>query len=468
MPKRPTERISPQLENGEQHAMRNISFHCWHLVVISVIAIMVLAIAFAHLYASTFRGHRVHSWTHGPFNFECGIYREFAVTNPISSTTSDKLPKHFLAALLYPQIHRLLTSLFPITDSPLVCAALGGATILLFGLWLGAKIRWSPIIFPVIMLLGFSFTTWYVSSVWESRAFIMFGAAVLLLSIDRFLDRPIMANLLLCILASAFSELITIGNIYLIPLAPLAMLIRARKIGLTKTIRWIFVYLLSVALIVSLAHEIFGLTVNPRARFQELFRISMNEQENIGATMLRLNLGNYRNVFIQSLVYGIGGLYLPAGPTVSHQEWAVPNSYRAYLHHTPGLFFIIGYAGLIALTLFAACRNGLLWREPLLLIIIVWAILCISFFTYFNPWAGPVYMAELMPPLWAFIGIALGSLHPRRSLLGFLLVLALVVAWNNLTVIRYFKYQYGTPGDRINIAGAGLMPPEPIFHCKWQ
>ena len=468
MLEKPTWQIQPNLENGEQHTQRNFSFFRCHLVVISVVAIIVLAIAFTGLYASTFRSHRIHFWTHGPFNFECGIYRDFAFGNPITSTTSDKLPKHFLVVVLYPRIHQLLTSLFPITDSPLVCATLGGMTIFIFGLWIGAKTKWAPVVFPVIMLLGFSFTTWYVSSVWESRAFIMLGAVLLLLAIDRFLGSPTAVNLLLSILASVFSSLITIGNVYLIPLVPLAILFRARRIGLFKTIRWIFAYLLSLTLIIALIYEIFGFTVNPRTRLHELFRISVHEQDQIGATTARLNLGNYRNVAIQILVYGVGGLYLPFGSSVSSQEWAIPKSYQAYLHHTPGVIFLVGYVSLILLTLISACRHRLWRREPLLLIIIVWAFLYISFFVYFNPWAGPVYAAELMPALWAFIGIALGSLPHRRLPLGFLLVLALVVAWNNFTVIRYFKYHYGTSPDRMNITEAGLVPKEPVFRCKWQ
>lgn len=430
----------------------------------SVAAVVALSLQFGILYSSTFRGHRIHSWTHGPFNFESGIYRNYAlgVFEP-ATTDNDKLTKHFLMALLYPQMHRLIDGFFPIADSPLVCAALGGATILLFGIWLGARVKWSPVVIPVLLLLGFSFTTWYVSSVWESRAFMMFGSMILLIALDGYLRRPTAARMALGVLAVSFAVLISAGRLYLFALLPLAVLIRAGRTGFLKTAGRLFIGSIAAVAIVALAYEGYGRAVNPRTRLREFIGIAGHERQHIGASPARLNAENYRTVTMMSLVYGVGGLYLPCGDRMVDREWANPRAHRAYLYHLPGTIFIAAAALLTAAVLIIATWRGSWWREPVLLVILVGVFLNITFFVYFNPWAGPVYAAETMPLLWGFVGIVLGGLRPRKLLLGSLLLFSLITAWNNLTVINYFRYYYGTPADRAAIEEAGRKPREPAF-----
>lgn len=393
------------------------------------------------------------------------MYRRWAFHNSIPTQAHNKITKHLLTAALYPQIHRLLTGFFPITDSPLVCAALGGATILIFGLWLGTKIRWKPTLFPIILLLGLSFTTWYVSSVWEARAFMLFGSILLLVSLDNYIRRPTKFSLFLCVIATCLSLLISIGRLYLLALMPLAFLLRAGRTGWATAIKRILLGAAAVITIVALSYEIFGLTVNPSTRLANVVEVSQQQQRHIGADFSRLNRKNYRNVSLQALVYGVGGLYLPCGSRTRDREWANQWAYLAYLYHWPGTIFVVGYAITLLTVLLAASWKGLWWREPLLPVIILWIFLYISFFAYYNPWAGSVYAAELLPPFWALAGIALGRLRPRPLLLGLLLLLAAAVAVNNLSVINYFKYYYGTPKEQAEIAESGRIPKEPVFRA---
>lgn len=415
------------------------------LRLLSYVCILAIALSFTLLYSRTFRGHPIHLWTHGPFNFECGVYRTFARGGyNIYETNDNKLPKHFLCAVSYPLIHRALTRYFPREDSPLVCSALTGFMIALFGCWLYGRTRGSFIVFPVMLLLGFSFTTWYVGSVWESRSFIALGAVVLLISLDRLLRRPSLFSLVLSVAALIFSLLITIGNIYLLPLIPLTLLARVKKTGLKKVAARSVLSLLSIVLIIALIYQISGLRVNPNLRLHKLLELSRHEREHINASLQRFNLLNYASVALQSLVYSVGGLHLisACGGSFEVELWGSSEAYPAYFQDFRGIFFLAGYAALVLVMLFAIFRKSLWRKEPLLMVIVFWMLLYISFFVYFNPYAGPVYAAELQPLFWAFVALALRSL-PRRKITILLGLLLIFIVLNNWSVLSFFRDFYG-------------------------
>jgi len=426
--------------------------------------ILTIALLFAVFYVNTFRGHRLYEWTHGPFNFESGVYQAYAQGRINILTTGDnKLSKHLLCAVLYPVFYRVLINLFPFRDGPLVCASLGGLTLLTFGIWAYRRGGKSLLAIALTLLLGFSFNTWYVSSVCESRAFIMFGAVVLLIAIDLLLRRPCAWSLVFAILASIFSILITMGNAYLLPLVPVSLLLRAGRLGIRKVIQWLVLYSLAVGLTIGGTYQVMGLKVNPQLKIANQVALSRHETKTIRAHPGRLNWTNYRNVGLQALVYSVGGLYLPCGDRMCDREWVNENAWRAYFHYPRGIFFAAGYAVLI-LTAFAVSILKNLWlREPILWIILLWGFLCITFFVYFNPWAGPVYTAELQLPFWAFILLTLSRLRSRKIAV-LLLVFALVLFWNNFSVIRYFRYHYGGEQEKAEMSRSVFpVPPDPVF-----
>ncbi len=418
---------------------------------VSHLLILGMALFFTLLYANTFRGHRIHSWTHGPFNFEGGIYRSYAVKKIDPATTgNDKLIKHLLCAVLYPPIHGALFRHFPVEDSPLVCSFLGGLSIALFGVWIYWRTRGSPVVFPVILLMGFSFTTWYVGSVWESRAFILFGSVVLLIAIDRFLVRPGLVRFVFAVLASIFSILITIGNVYLLPLVPAALLFRARKIGWKKAAAGSIIAVLLIVLLVAAVYQLGGTFLNPRLKLGEFFTLIGHEKKLIEASFRHFDGATLKDVAVQGLVYSVGGIRMPAsgGALWADAPWGRRKGCLFYFQHLPGVLFLNGYGLLIIAVIVGFFRKKLWLKEPILWVIIFWFLLYIAFFVYFNPQAGPVYAAELQPPLWALVALALSR---RKSgwtvfLLGLFL---LVLAWNNREVIRFFKEFYGGKGKTL-------------------
>jgi len=433
-------------------------------VIFSHLLIAVIALFFFFVYANTFRGHPIYRQTHGPFNFECGIYRSYAEGRyDIFKTDDNKLIKHLLCAILYPVLNQAVFKHLGISDAPLVCSGLGSATIALFGIWLYWRTRGSPLVFLMMLLLGFSFNTWYVSSVWESRAFIMLGAMVLLWAIDLLIRKPRILTLLFAILAMVFSILISIGNAYLLPLIPFALLFRVRRIGLRKLMGWSLLYLAAVTIIVAATYQIMGARVNPNLKLHKLIELSRHEEKTIKASPARLNWSNYRNVSLQSLVYSVGGLYLPSGDRMCDREWVNERAYQAYIYYIPGIAFVLISSVLIMVTVVIFFRKLLWLKEPVLWVIILWMFLYITFFVYFNPWAGSVYAAELQPVLWAFFAVTLSySRSWRLALIP--LFLALILAWNNYTVIRFFRYYYGDETEKAEISRSLLSKPDtPLF-----
>jgi len=425
-------------------------------------AILGIAVFFFILYSNTFRGHQIHQLTHGPFNFECGIYRDYAMgKKDISKTGDNKLIKHFLCATLYPVFNKAIFRHLGTPDSPLVCSGLGAATIALFGVWMYRRTKKSLVVFPLMLLLGFSFNTWYVSSIWESRAFIMFGAILLLLSLDWFIKRPGIPGLIFCILATVFSLLITIGNAYLIPLAPFAFLLSLRRIGFRKFIGWTVIYLFLVTLLVGMTYHTMGRILNPILKVDNLIDLSLRERKMIGAKPQRFTGENYRNVALQALVYGVGAPYLPCGCRMADREWANMRAIRAYFYYPRGILFVTGYTVLIIIVLIVICGKLLFVKEPVLWVMALWAFLYISFFVYFNPWAGSGYAAELQPVFWGFMCLVLGSLRWKR-LAALLLIPAIILCWNNYLLIDFFKYFYGGTAER---AAFVTPPPMPTFRA---
>ncbi len=408
------------------------------------VLVAAVALILTFLYGTTFRGSLVSRQTHGPFNFECGVYHDFArgKIDP-AVTDNNKLAKHLLCAVGYPLIYRLARTFPSLRDSPFVCSFLTGLMLLLFGLWLYRRTGYRPVTFPVLLLLGLSFTTWYVGSVWESRSFIALGAVILLITLDRLIRSPSPLALTFAVLALTFSLLITVGNAYLLPLLPAALLLSSRRLGLARALRWSVLALSAVILLVSLVYGAGSLWLNPNLSLSRLLEIAAHEQEQISASLNRLNGENYLKVFTQALIYSVGGIRLIPSNFMETYEgiWSSPDFLRLYLWHFNSALFVFAYAViLLALPVVVIAKN-LFCREPLLLLIGVWILCYVSFFVYFNPTAGPVYAAEVQPLLWAAVGLAGSRLRPRWTV-PFLFFCAILVGWNNLSVIRLFRNYY--------------------------
>lgn len=407
--------------------------------------ILLIAVAFLALYHFTFKDSPISRQTHGPFNFECGIYRNFALgyLDPLT-TDNNKLLKHLLCAVGYPVIYQVLGDFSPLKDTPFVCSLLTGLMILIFGLWLYWRTDYSPVVIPVILLLGLSFTTWYVGSVWESRSFIALGAVILLICLDSLIRKPSGLTLAASILAMVFSLLITIGNAYLVPLLPVSLLLAAPRLGLLKSLRWSVFSIVLVVLLVALTYQAGGHWLNPNLNIGRMLEIARHEQDHINASWEHLGWDNYLQVSCQVLLYSVGGIRIIPSSFMGQYEciWSSPDFISLYFRHFNSVSFLITYAVLIAITLVVIIGKNLFYRQPLLVLIGFWIFCYISFFVYFNPTAGPVYAAELQPLLWTIVALSLRRLRARWTV-PFLLVCALLIGSNNWSVIKLFREYYG-------------------------
>ncbi|MCX6350226.1 MAG: hypothetical protein NTV79_12135, partial [Candidatus Aureabacteria bacterium] len=132
------------------------------LKTLSYAVIALISVCLVIVYTNTFRDHLIYHIQHGPFNFESGVYVSYAIGRiDLHTTDNDKLTKHFLCASLFPVFHRLVRPWRTADDSPLVCSALTGLAIAIFGCWLFRRTQSLGLTLPIILLLGFSFTTWY-------------------------------------------------------------------------------------------------------------------------------------------------------------------------------------------------------------------------------------------------------------------------------------------------------------------
>ena len=430
--------------------------------------LLAIAVGCTVVYSHTFQGHLIRSWTHGPFNFECGIYKSYAERRyNLTTTGNDKLQKHFLCAVGYPLIHTLLQKAWLRPDTIFVCPLLAGGMLFIFGCWLYPRSHWSPVTFVVLLLFGFSFTTWYSASVWESRAFIGLGAVILLIMLDRFLLRPRLSTLVLASLAMIFSILITIGNANLLVLLPVSVLSRFRKIGFRKALSWALISSLAVMVSVVVVYQACGFLVNPRLKLGGMVKLSLHERKHIKATVDRFSRENYTNVAIQALVYSVGGIMQPTVTTTNSMNdlWWGNEVFTDYFSRPIGALFIICYLALLILVLLTIILKNLIFREPIFIVMALWFLIYISFFVYFNPFAGPVYAAELQPVLWGLIGLTLSRLRPRWWLI-ILVFLLVSVFLNNYRVMDFFRRYYDTSYKSL-ITGSRLKTRRMYFNWVW-
>ncbi len=414
---------------------------------------MLAGIVFSVVYANTFRDTHIPAWTHGPFGADAGCYLNFAKGFWTIEALGDKVPKHFLCALLYPSIDKLLAVYWENVNSPLVCSFLGGLAVASFGFWLHWRIKSQWIVFPVILIFGFSFATWYVASIWESRAFIALGSVIILISLDRIIRRPTFPSVFLSVLATVFVMLITIEP-YLIPLAPFAISTRWKHIGTRKVISLSIFQTASVLLIVASIYQ-FMSPINPWLGMEKVLGVWQHDSQHVQFSTDRFNYSNFQRVSLVSLLYSVGGFQIPAGARKvlevgsNRTDWCpyewVKNIkvYWSYFDTIAGSSFIVAYLILFSICVYIMLKNGLWFKEPILATSAVWFLLYIVFGVYTDPTFGPIYAVELLAPLWASVAVILSHKKPMETKFFFLCLFLAILKWNNGLVMEFFKLYYG-------------------------
>jgi len=408
------------------------------------VSICVISISLFILYTNTFQGTQIAVWTHGPFNFDCGNYLNFGTGSWSIATEGDKVTKHFLCALLYKPIYTTISPFIDSPHAPSPCSFMASLGILIFGIWLYWRTKnvWLSIL--IILLLGLSFTTWYAASIWESRSFIIFGSVILLISIDRFIRQPTIFSVFLLILSTSI-VLKIIFEPYILAPVTFTIMTRIERIGVQRTFVYIVSYLLSVLTIFVVFSYLIS-PISPWMHMRKIMEVIDHDTCSCQASISNLNHQNLQKVSLISLVYSVGGLKLPAGARIDGEicehEWAKnPEVYKRYLDDLSGTCFFVWYGALIVISLLTIVSYGLWYKEPLLSVIVVWIITFIGFTTYYYHWVGPPWAAELMAPLWAGVGIVM-SYQKKWITIRFLLIIVLIVAWNNYEVMEFLKQFY--------------------------
>ena len=443
-----------------------------------------IAVFFFCLYAYTFQDNPIgmNIWDHGPMNLEGREYEWMAKGKySLLAPSSCKPIRHPLCPLLYPIINLPLTKIIPIKDSPLVCSFLGSISIAIFGFWLYRKLRKALIVLPVVFLMGFSFSTWYISSIWESRVLIFFSSVLILLAIDGLIKKPSFRQMLLASAATVVMLLSCLANLYNMVLVPAVLFLlvcirsngkqqnRSRsslrsfpglwpKISFGKALFLSIGYIGLTLAVVFLLYQAFAV-FNPRLNIiggKNIERkvIDYCEEQRKGRCSWNhfKKVSEIRNGIYESMLFSIGGLKVPGNVSIyrglgkmslGRNEWKDKDAILNYIYRVEGFLFIFGYLVLIIIILYTVFWKKLWLQEPLLLIIFFWIILTTVIMIYGPRRTTAVFPIELQPGIWTFCALTLT--HLKSKIVRFFLILfVFIMAWNNFQVIDFFRDHYKT------------------------
>ncbi len=444
------------------------------------------AVFFFLLYSYSFRNHPIGTnlWSNCPMNLEGQDYEKMAKGEyPFLAPHSWKTVRHPLCAITYPVIYASLTVAFPIQGSPLVSSFLGAVSIAVFGFWLYRKTRRIYIVLPIVFLLGFNFSVWYVSSIWESRALILFFSVLILISLDGLLENPTFGKILLVSAATVGMLLAGLANVYNLVLVPFALLLlfwrrqsakppgghgdipggggrSGRDISAPRAILFSCGYIGITLAVTVLLYQILSLFaprldlikgtggVIPHTKGQ------LTRSDGVDWSRFK-DFEQIKTGVFESMLYSVGGLNLPGDVEIydpigilrlgvirlGRNQWQEPRAFYQYARHWPGRLFVSGYV-ILLLTVGVTIFVKNLWlREPLIPVIIFWIIVTTAFLLYVNSRTTTVFSIELQPGIWALFALTLAKTR-KKIIPVFLSAFTFVVAWNNYGVIDFFRNEY--------------------------
>ena len=412
--------------------------------VAGVVLMTALAAGFGFLYSRTFSGHRLQLWTHGPFDMDCGNYTSFTTAPGLARIKPlDKANKHPLTAAAYCLLGGLSRkfSRNPVLPGTIL-VSLG---LLVFGLWLNGRV---PLVYALAgtLLLGSSFAVWFNGAVLEARAGIFLGAALLLVGIDLVHRHPGAGSAA----GAAFLTIPLLGfcvpDLYLLPLVPAVLALKWKTLGWSRAVNLAVLYLAVVLALVLAGFHLIS-RANPLISLREFIKVSLFEAgKNKRCNASYLTGPNLAMTSRQCLFCSVAGLDQPPTPrpgklgAVRGSLWLKPDLPDRYARSLTGRLFIILYCALLivcgVLFMIRRIRGGhLMW------VLLLWIVIDIIFFTYFNPWARSPSEVEVIIPIIALL--ILGTARIRSP--GFLLLVAVLAAltfFHNLMVMTYLYKLY--------------------------
>ena len=381
-------------------------------------------------------------WTHGPFDMDHGNYQDFLKAGSMSSIRHlAKANKHPLVAVTYCFLGGLV---YRHTDNQVTpCSLLVASGMLIFGVWLFWRANTGYALLGVV-LMGFSFAVWFNGAVLEARAAIFLGAVILLVGIDLVDKHPGVAGTAV----SAFLTLPLLGfcvpNMFLLPLVPLTLIMKWKRLKFFETIRLSLLYLVLILLLVAAGYRLMS-ELNPGISLGEFVRISGFESgKNTRCEISHLSGENFKMTARQYLFCSLAGLLQPPTPqpgklgVVKDSLWLQPDLFQMYAGTVSGVLFVAAYGVvLLILTVLAVRRK---YDGHLFWILLIWMGIDIFFFTYFDPWARSPWGVEIMVPIWAIIVLGFYKLKPK--LWWLLMIFAGILLWHNAAVMSYLRELY--------------------------
>ncbi len=409
----------------------------------TVLLLLGFCSAFVFLYSATFKGELMPTWTHGPFNMDHGNYLDFIRSPDLSRIPHvDKANKHPLVAVVYNRLGKLVAT--HTKNEVYTCSITVGLALLVFGGWLYWRTSTGYALLGVA-LMGGSFAVWFNGAVLEARSAILLGAAVLLIGIDLINRYPgfpaAIAASLLTIPLLGFC----VPNVFLSPLAPLTIILKAGRIGPAKAVKMLLLYVVLTAILVIFGFYLMS-TLNPAISLDEFVKVSQYESgKSVRCELSYLTLENFKMTARQYLICSLAGLPKPPTPIVGGPRgvekgsvWLKPNLLEIYAERVSGILFMILYGlVLIILTVLAVRRSYL---GDLFWVLLIWIGIDILFFTYFNPSARSPNGVEVLVPIWAIILLGFYDFKPK--LWWILFLLAVVIFAHNLSVFKYLRDIY--------------------------
>lgn len=396
---------------------------------LSLAAILAFCAAFFFLYCGTFGGAFITWWTHGPFAFDSGNYAHVADAGSFGKIYRymEKVEQHIATGLTYPYLRNILRKITPYPVAPCAFHVCLGLAVL--GAWIALRVH--PALAPcAVILCGLSFTPWYVGSVYESRAAIFSGAALLWIAADLMHRRP---SFWITLLSSALSVpliLGALGHAYTLAVVPYALLI-SRAGHHFRRIGYAALYLLTTAALVLAVYYAAG-KVNPAVSVRSIpEKIEKGLRVGQFATFDNLTYANLRRIGRQFVVASVGGQIVPVKSVIEiEREWIEPAGFlRGYLARPAGRIFLAGY---FALILLAFHGWSLLPDRGAASVGLFWLLGEILFFTYYAPWDGAPFGAAASVPLWGTLFVCLGGIRGRaEAIAAYCLALAVILYVHN-------------------------------------
>lgn len=280
------------------------------------------------------------------------------------------------------------------------------------------------------IIYGFFFGIWLYSSFPETYILNIIFINIFLLITLRYLDKvPDIKFLFIFSIINATGILVTLhlASLAVIPL--FLLFIRQKKLFPIKSL----LYLVIMLSIVILAYEIVG-RINKEFRFLQIIKYIKDYQITWGSSTFKnfVNLSAILNTLLNFFFYGVGIIY------VSPWDTSELLYLGTYFNIFGGIMFFFSYIAFILISLLGLRQSGSI-RQKWFQILVLWIIINIIYFLYFNPMEAFLYGPLIHLPWLAILATGYNQLRFKYKwlILGVFAVFLFINNYQYISILRH-------------------------------